>query len=84
MDSCYSLEFGDFLSSAAFPLGGIGYGGVSQIFWLWSPSVLSPSMGCGGRWKFLPSAPFLFVSVFDISDEEEDSELYVFTVRVVM
>ena len=34
--------------------------------------------------KVLPSVPSLFVSVFDRSDEEEDSEVSVFTVRVVM
>ena len=32
----------------------------------------------------MPSAPSLFVFVFDQSDEEEDSQVYVFTVRVSM
>ena len=41
-------------------------------------------MGSGGRWKFLPSALSLFISLFDQSDEEEDYEVSVFTVRVVM
>ena len=80
----FSLEFGGFLSSAACSLGGIGSGGVSRIFGLWSPSTFPPSVGCGVRWNFFPSAPSLFVSVFDRYDEEEDSEVSVFTVRVVM
>ena len=83
MDSCSSLDFGDFLSTTACSLGGIGSEGVSRIFGLWSPSVFPPSMSCGGGWIFLPSAPYLFVSVFDWSHEEEDSGISVFTVRVV-
>ena len=35
-------------------------------------------------WKFLPSEPPLFISILDRSDEEEDSEVSVFTLRVVM
>ena len=84
MDSCSSLEFGGFVSSGTCSLGGIGSVGVSRIFGLWSPSLFPPSIGCGGRWIFLPSAPSPFVSVFDRYDEEEDSEVSVFTVRVVM
>ena len=43
-----SLEFGDFLSSAACSLGGIVSGGVSRIFGIFTPSAFTPSMGCGG------------------------------------
>ena len=84
MDYCSSLKFEHFLSSAACSLGGIGSGGVSRIFGIWSPSVVPPSMGCGGRWKFLRSTPFLFVSVFDQYNEEEESGVSIFTLRVVM
>ena len=84
MDSCSLLGFGDFLSSAAFSLGGIRYGRLSRIFRLWSPSVFPPYVVCEGRWKFFPSAPSLFVYVFDRSNEEEDPKVCVFTVRVVM
>ena len=37
-----------------------------------------------GMWKFFPSEPSLFDSVFDKYDEEEDSEVSVVTVRVMM
>ena len=37
-----------------------------------------------GMWKFFPSEPSLFDSVFDQYDEEEDSEVSVVTVRVMM
>ena len=84
MDSCSSLKFGDFISTAACSLCGIGSGVVSGIFGLWYSIVFSLSMGCGGRCEFLPSAPSLFGYVFDLSDDEEESEVYVFTVRVVM
>ena len=84
MDYFSSLGFGDFLSSVACSLGGIRSGGVSQIFGIWSHSEFYTSMGCGGRWNFFPSDPSLFVCAFDRSDEEEDSAVSVFTVRVVM
>ena len=62
MASCSLLDFGGFLSSASCPLGGIGFGEVSHIFGLFFPSVFFPSMGCGGRWNFLPSShPSLFL-----------------------
>ena len=67
--SCSSLGFGYFLSSDTCPLGGIGSRGASRSFGIWSPSDFFPYMGCIGRWKFLSSAPFLFSSVFDGSDE---------------
>ena len=70
MDSCYSLEFGGFLSFAACSLGGVGSGGLSHIFGIWYPSAFPSYMGCGGRWDFFPSSPSLFVSVFYQSDEE--------------
>ena len=74
-----------FFSSAKCSLGGIGSGGgVSRIFGIWPHSVFYPSMGCGGRWKFLPSAQFLFVYLFDRSDVEEDFKLSLFTARGVM
>ena len=41
-------------------------------------------MGSGGRWKFLPSDPSLFIYLFDQSDEEEDYEVSIFTMRVLM
>ena len=84
MDSCSSLKFGDFISTSACSLCGIGSGVVSGIFRLWYSIVFSPSMGCGGRCEFLPSAPSLFVYLLNRSDEEGESEVSVFTVRVVM
>ena len=84
MDSYSLLEFGVFLSTAAYSLGGIGSGGVSWIFWIWYPIVFPPLWVLGVGESFLPSAPYLFVSVFGRSDEEDDSEVSVFTVRVLM
>ena len=84
MASYSSLEFGDFLSTAAFSLGRIGSGGGITDLQDLIPRCFSPSMGCGGRWKFLPSAPSLLVSVFHRSDKEEDSEVSLFILRLVM
>ena len=41
-------------------------------------------MGRRGGWKFVSSTPFLFVSLFDWYDEEEDFEVSVFAARLVM
>ena len=58
--------------------------GESRSFGLWSLSAISSSMGCEWRWKFFSSAPSFFASVLDKSDEEDSSEVSVFTVREVM
>ena len=59
------------------------WGSITNIRYL-VPQFFFPFMCCGVRWKFFPIAPSLFVSVFYQYDEEEDSGVSVFTIRVVM